>query len=350
MSAISKQFIDFTSEIISDNYSIDMDDIKSKLSTKENKEKFAIFIKSNKIKQKKDKKDKNENDEPEKFKTAYNLFSKDYRQNLVDENPGISIGETASLLGKKWEELKEKTPEIYNKYVDESNRQKDEYEEKMIQYRIDNNLPEKIKKVKKPKESATGGDKNNADGKSKNPFYYFLKENSVIVKNENPKMTQHNIYLQLREKWHESKRNKDDIFLKYKEIAKEKKNQTQTEAEPVSAPSSDENDNSPAPSTPVQTRNSPSPQSSPEDSPSPIKMKTPSPKKKSRMLSPGGLSPSKYLTSPPVVESSMKKKSKKAKVSKEKKTQKDDGKDKKKKKKKKMIEVTDSSSSESDSE
>jgi hypothetical protein len=342
MSAISKQFIDFTSEIISDNYSIDLDDIKTKLSTKENKDKFVNFIKSNKIKQKKDKK---ESDEPEKFKTAYNLFSKDFRQNLVDENPGITIGETASLLGKKWEELKEKTPEIYNKYVDESNRQKAEYEEQMIQYRIDNNLPEKIKKVKKPKESAAAGDKS-ADDKAKNPFYYYLKENSVIVKNENPKMTQHNIYLSLREKWHESKRNKDEIFLKYKEIAKEMKNKST--AAPVSpAPSSEENDtaHSSAPSTPVaQKRNSPSPQSSPEEAtPSPIKMKTPSPKKKSRMLSPGGLSPSKYLTSPPVVESSIKKKkSKKTKVSK-----KGDEKVKDKKKKKtvmRMIEVTDSSS------
>lgn len=340
MSAISKKFIDFTSEIISDNYSIDMDDIKTKLSTKENKDKFANFIKSNKIKQKKEKKDKKETDEPEKFKTAYNLFSKDFRQNLVDANPGITIGETASLLGKKWEELKEKTPEIYKKYVDESERQKGEYEEKMVQYRIDNNLPEKIKKVKKPKDSAVGGggDKNSD---AKNPFYYFLKENSVIVKNENPKMTQHNIYLNLREKWHESKNNKDEIYLKYKEIAKEKKNQS---VHVISSPPSPQ-----PPSTPVQTRNeSPSPKSSPEETPSPIQMKTPSPQKKSRMLSPGGLSPSKYLSSPPVVESSLKKKkSKKTKVSKEK--VKKDEKDKKKKKKK-VIVVTDSSSSESESD
>lgn len=333
MSAISKQFIDFTSEIISDNYSIDMDDIKTKLSTKENKDKFTNFIKSNKIKQKKDKKESNE---PEKFKTAYNLFSKDFRQNLVDENPGISIGETASLLGKKWDELKEKTPEIYNKYVDESNRQKEEYEEKMVQYRIDNNLPEKIKKVKKPKDSAVGGGNKNSE--AKNPFYYFLKENSVIVKNENPKMTQHNIYLNLREKWHESKNNKDEIYLKYKEIAKEKKNQSTSVISPPSPQ---------PPSTPVQTRNSPSPKSSPEETPSPIKMKTPSPKK-NRMLSPGGLSPSKYLSSPPVVESLKKKKSKKTKVIKEKKVKQEE-KDKKKKKKK-MIVVSDSSSSESDSD
>ena len=349
MSAISKQFIDFTSEIISDNYSIDMNDIKDKLSTKENKDKFANFIKSNKIKQKKDKKDKKESDEPDKFKTAYNLFSKDFRQNLVDENPGITIGETASLLGKKWEEIKEKTPAIYNKYVDESERQKVEYEEKMVQYRIDNNLPEKIKKVKKPKDSADGGGEKNSE--AKNPFYYFLKENSVIVKNENPKMTQHNIYLNLREKWHESKNNKDEIYLKYKEIAKEKKSQSVPVISPPSPSTPVQNPSTPVqhPSTPVQTRNkSPSPKSSPEETQSPIQMKTPSPKKKSGITSPGGLSPSKYLSSPPVVESLKKKKSKKTKVVKEKKVKQEE-KDKKKKKKK-VIVVSDSSSSESDSE
>jgi hypothetical protein len=186
MSAISKQLIDFTSEIIADNYSIELDDVRSKLSSKENKEKIANFIKSNKIKQKKEKTVSNE---PEKFKTAYNLFSKEYRKIITKENPGVTISEAASLLGKKWEELKEKSPSVYQKYVDQSNKQKEEYEEKMIQYRIDNNLPEKITKVSKPKKKA------GIKKKAESAFHYFFHDHDTQVREDNPDMNKHAVYL-----------------------------------------------------------------------------------------------------------------------------------------------------------
>lgn len=333
MSAISKQLIEFTSEIISDNYSMDLDDIRTKLSTKENKEKIANFIKSNKIKQKKE---KNVSNEPEKFKTAYNLFSKEYRKTITKENPGISISETASLLGKKWDELKEKSPAVYKKYIDQSNQQKEEYEEKMIQYRIDNNLPEKITKVSKPKK-----DNKTVQKKAESAFHYYFHDHDEQVREDNPDMNRHNVYLHLRKRWNELKDEKDEIFLKYKEVAKAEKRkllsaQTNEDDEEEVAPSSPAPPSSPVPSP--EKPSTPVP-SSPEEpsTPTPKKKKI---SKKKKNTPPGELSESKYLSSPPVRSSLKKKKTKKI--------NKDDKKDKKKKKK--MITVVDDSSSESDSE
>lgn len=333
MSSISKQLIVFTSEIISDNYSMDSDDIITKLSTKENKEKIANFIKSNKIKQKKE---KNVSNEPEKFKTAYNLFSKEYRKTITKENPGISISEAASLLGKKWDELKEKSPAIYKKYVDQSNQQKEEYEEKMVQYRIDNNLPEKITKVSKPKK-----DNKTVQKKAESAFHYFFHDHDAQVREDNPDMNRHNVYLHLRKRWNNLKDDKDEIFLKYKEVAKAEKRkllsnqsneeeddevEVEVEAEEVAPPSPEK------PSTPT-------PPSSPDEPSTPTPKKKMSKKNKSS-TPPGELSEVKYLSSPPVRSSLKKKKTKK--INKDKK--------KDKKKKKMMTVVDDSSSSESDSE
>jgi len=335
MSSISKQLIVFTSEIISDNYSLDSDDIITKLSSKENKEKIANFIKSNKIKQKKEKSVSNE---PEKFKTAYNLFSKEYRKIITKENPGVSISEAASLLGKKWDDIKENSPSVYKKYVDQSNKLKEEYEEKMIQYRIDNNLPEKITKVSKPKKDNKGGDKKKAES----AFHYFFHDHDAEVREDNPDMNKHGVYLLLRKRWNDLKDDKDEVFLKYKEVAKAEKkkllSQTSDDDE-VEEPSSPAPPSSPTPTpSPEQQPSTPVP-SSPEEpsTPTPKKKKM----KKKHNTPPGELSEAKYLSSPPIRSSLKKKKTKKVK--------KDDKKDKKKKKKIITV-VDDSSSSESDSE
>jgi hypothetical protein len=335
MSAISKQLIDFTSEIIADNYSIELDDVRSKLSSKENKEKIANFIKSNKIKQKKEKTVSNE---PEKFKTAYNLFSKEYRKIITKENPGVTISEAASLLGKKWEELKEKSPSVYQKYVDQSNKQKEEYEEKMIQYRIDNNLPEKITKVSKPKKNKAGIKK-----KAESAFHYFFHDHDTQVREDNPDMNKHAVYLYLRKRWNELKDEKDEIFLKYKEVAK-------VEKKKLLSQTSDDDEAEEAPSSPAP-HSSPTPESSPEKPSTPVpsspeEPSTPTPKKKMKKKSstpPGALSESKYLTSPPVRSSIKKKKTKKV-------IKDDKAKDEKKKKKKKIVVIEESSESESDSD
>ena len=73
-SKLTKLFIEFASEVVSGNTSLDQEEVKSILSKKDVRHEFEDFLKNNKIKQKRDKKDPT-SDEPKKPKTAYIIFS-----------------------------------------------------------------------------------------------------------------------------------------------------------------------------------------------------------------------------------------------------------------------------------
>ena len=63
--------------------------------------------KTSKSKEKKAVKRKSSEDEDhvQKPKTAYNIFVKEIRQEVIDENPGVKQKEIFGLVAKKWSEL-----------------------------------------------------------------------------------------------------------------------------------------------------------------------------------------------------------------------------------------------------
>ena len=210
-SKLTKLFIDFASDIVTLNTSLD---VKTLLLSRDITQKFDDFIKDNKIKQKKEKKDPN-SDEPTKPKTAYIIFCSSERNEIIKSNPTAAHKDVTSLLGQRWKDIKANDKDLYNKYVDIAAKEKSEYEDQMIEYRIHHNIPEKITKVKKiaivkPE-------------KPMSPFYYYLKDTENDVKLNNPTLTNKQICQIIKKKWNELKDDKDDIVIKYKNISKDKK-------------------------------------------------------------------------------------------------------------------------------
>jgi hypothetical protein len=214
------------SDTVSEYTSSTPNELKSLLSTKEMKAKVKDFIKSSQIKQKKEKKDSNE---PKKPANAYNLFCKDKRDSVTKANPGVQNHEIMGLLAKEWEKFSKNFPDEYQKYVDTVNEQKLEYEEKMREYRMLNNIPEKIKRVPKPKGPVVE--------KPQTPFHYFFKDkmDEMIVSHPNSKKK--DLYEEIKEMWKKLKEDKDEIVKKYKQIAKNKRDTLTTAPAPIVAPS-----------------------------------------------------------------------------------------------------------------
>lgn len=249
---LAKLFIDFTSDIVASNSSLEQEEFKKTLMNKDVRQKFEEFLKTNKIKQKKDKKDPtNTSDEPNKPKSSYIIFCSAERDAIVESNPGIDHKEITSLLGQLWKEIKVSNKDLFQKYVDEAAKEKAEYEDKMKAYRILHNIPEKIEKVKKPKVVKSE--------KAESPFYYYLKDMESEVAEANPDMKKKDIYEKIKADWKELKDEKDDIVKKYKKIAKDKRNElastsiSSVQTSPVRIPSTPGLCSSPCPTPGVHS-------------------------------------------------------------------------------------------------
>ncbi|KAG7292318.1 High mobility group nhp1 [Staphylotrichum longicolle] len=60
---------------------------------------------SGKVEKKRTKKDPNA---PKRGLSAYMFFANEQRENVREENPGVSFGEVGKLLGQRWKALSEK--------------------------------------------------------------------------------------------------------------------------------------------------------------------------------------------------------------------------------------------------
>ncbi|KAI2463283.1 Non-histone chromosomal protein 6 [Annulohypoxylon bovei var. microspora] len=65
--------------------------------------------KTGKVEKRKSKKDPNA---PKRGLSAYMFFANEQRENVRDENPGISFGQVGKILGERWKALndKQRTP------------------------------------------------------------------------------------------------------------------------------------------------------------------------------------------------------------------------------------------------
>ena len=233
-SKLTKLFIEFTSNIVSDNTALEQDEVKSIFSKKDLKQQIDDCLKDNKIKQKKEK--KSESDEPKKPKTAYIIFCLAERDAVVESNPGVEHKDVTSLLGKRWKDIQLNDKALFQKYYDVAAKEKSDYEDKMKEYRILNNIPEKIEKVKKPKVVKPK--------KAMSAFYYYFKDVEDNITESNPTLSKKEICDIIKKDWKELKDEKDnEIVKKYKQIAsseKTKLNKTSvsvsTQTSPPSSP------------------------------------------------------------------------------------------------------------------
>lgn len=71
---------------------------------------------------------------PKRGLSAYMFFANEQRENVRDENPGISFGQCGKLLGKRWKELNEaeRTP-----YEEKAAEDKKRYEDEKAKFNPD---------------------------------------------------------------------------------------------------------------------------------------------------------------------------------------------------------------------
>lgn len=191
---ISKLLSEYVENFIKSCPSDNKEGILKEISSKESAKKFEEFIKSNEIKKKKIEKDSNM---PRKPKNSYMVFCDKYRPVVTQENSDKNSKEITVILGEKWTALKLKNDDEYKEIEKESQNNKKIYDEKMNQYRIDNNITEQT------------------SFQTKDAFYYFkLEQKKDLIG-----LSNREIHSSLKKQWKKLNEEKNEIVKKYLQIA-----------------------------------------------------------------------------------------------------------------------------------
>lgn len=211
-----KNMNELTSEYVVvylESKSVDKDVIEDWLSD-ENQKKLEKFIKGlqkkeDKKKAKKQEKKNKHKDEPKKPKSAYICFCTEKRQEVKDNNDGISNTDIMAELGKLWKVLSDSDKLKWEKAADNDKKR---YETELQKFYAEH--PEEVKeeksKIKKPVSS----------------YVIFSNLKRPEVKSKNPTLSPKEILTLLGKMWKELS---DDDKEEYKELAAEDKARYQRE-------------------------------------------------------------------------------------------------------------------------
>ncbi|ATZ55246.1 hypothetical protein BCIN_11g05240 [Botrytis cinerea B05.10] len=83
---------------------------------------------------KKTEKKKKDPNAPKRGLSAYMFFANEQRDNVREENPGISFGQVGKVLGERWKALNEKQR---GPYEESAAKDKKRYEEEKANYNAD---------------------------------------------------------------------------------------------------------------------------------------------------------------------------------------------------------------------
>ena len=180
----------------------------------ENQKKLEKVIKGQQKKEEKKKVKKQEKknkhkDEPKKPKSAYICFCTEKRQEVKDNNDGISNTDIMAELGKLWKTLGDSDKAKWEKVAGQDKKR---YEEELQKFYEDH--PEELK-VEKPKIK-----------KPVSAYVIFSNMNREKVKKSNPKLSPKEILTLLGSMW---KKLTDDDKVEYNELAAEDKARYQRE-------------------------------------------------------------------------------------------------------------------------
>ena len=154
---------------------------------------------------------------PTKPMNVYQLFSRDERKVLKEENPELDNKEVMKELGVRWETFKEEEgdSERMKGYQAEYDQAKEEYDEAMKDY-----VPaEGVEAPKKAKAAKKAG-----DGPKRSPTAYalFSKDEREKIKEEG-EITGRDVMGELGRRWAQLKEDDPDEHKRYEEMAKEAK-------------------------------------------------------------------------------------------------------------------------------
>jgi structure-specific recognition protein 1 len=177
------------------------------------KEQQAAFKKL--FKKKVDKVEKKEKKQgPKGAKNAYIFFCQEHRATLKEEQPDLKGKEVLSELGKIWNDIKEKNPELLKKYQDMASEDKERYADEK-----ENFVPETEEVPKKKKSGAKKKKDSNAPKRFKNAYMFFCADERAVVKEEMPELKGKEILVEIGLRWKKLKEDNSKKLKKYEKMA-----------------------------------------------------------------------------------------------------------------------------------
>lgn len=149
--------------------------------------------------------------------SAYILYTKDIRDEVKRENPGLKVGDLTLIMSKRWNEAKANNPEIIAKYTKLAEEDKERYisekEERMIE-----NADDDI--VFSDSSSSPSLDLSNRK-RCPSAWTLYCKANEKDFMKKHPKLKKREINNLLKSEWEQHVSNKDDIMKKFNAKAKQ---------------------------------------------------------------------------------------------------------------------------------
>ena len=202
--------IDTISDILVD--SLDSSGLESvRQALFENIGKLNSVIKKNNTKETAPTKKVKDPNAPKRGKSSYIFFCVDKRQEITEENPEMSAKEIIQTLGNRWRSLSQKEKQ---KYVDQSNEDKQRYEKEMTSYVPPENLGVSTKNTK------------DAPKRGRTAYIFFCTEQRPFLKEEDPDLNTKEITSRLGAKW---KSLSDDEKSPYTKLAEKDKKRYEEE-------------------------------------------------------------------------------------------------------------------------
>lgn len=176
------------------------------------------------------KKKKKDPNAPKRGLNAYMFFSKEMRPNIMEENPGLGMGEVGKLLGQKYKDL---TDEEKAKYEEMAAADKARYEEEMETYEKPEDSGDEDESVASGKKKKKKAKKDpNAPKNALTAFMFFNKDMRHKLKEDNPDLSFGDLGRLVGEKF---KALTDDEKAKYNKMSEDDKERYAREKEAYEA-------------------------------------------------------------------------------------------------------------------
>lgn len=176
---------------------------------------------------------------PKKARTAYTYFVAENRASIKEKNPDLSFGELSREVAAQWKAMGEKEKKVF---TDKSAKDKVRYSKEMENYvepsaseeSSDEDVPQKGGKKKAPPKKKAKKDPN-MPKRGMNGFMFYVQDNRLRVKENNPDFKAVDITKKLGEEWRGlnekqkapyQKKSEDDKarYLRQMEVYNAKKN------------------------------------------------------------------------------------------------------------------------------
>jgi hypothetical protein len=157
---------------------------------------------------------------PKRGTSSYLFFCRDERVNVKSDFPDMSAKDITSEMGKRWNILKEESPELFSKYETLAEADRKRYNEQKANYIPSGEFSScKSSKKKDP----------NAPKRGRSAYILFCAEERNMVKHDNPETSATAITSELGRRWNQLKIENPERIRGFEEMAVEDKERYEIE-------------------------------------------------------------------------------------------------------------------------